>query len=384
MKVEWKTCIRLGITVFVVFLGIYYWGSLTKMLSLLLDAAQALIFGCIIAYFLNILMSFYERHYFPKAKAKFWIKSRRPVCMVGAMMTLVGIIALVIYLVIPELIACIKLLAAEVPGAVDTAVAWLKQQEALSGLVTEELLESLSSIDWQSKVTQVAGVILEGLGGAAQMAISAVSSVISTIAKLVIGCIFAVYLLTGKERLAGQFEKLANRYLRPAWKEKIQYVLFSLNNSFHRFIVGQCVEAVILGVLCIIGMWIFRFPYAVMIGTLIGFTALIPVAGAYIGAGVGAFMILTASSPMKAIGFLIFIVVLQQLEGNLIYPKVVGKSIGLPGIWVLTAVTVGGGLFGIPGMLVAVPTTATVYQILKQKVNEPKKSKVQIRRSSWK
>ena len=142
-----------------------------------------------------------------------------------------------------------------------------------------------------------------------------------------------------------------------------------MNDSFHRFIVGQCTEAVVLGVLCIIGMWIFRFPYAMMIGVLIGFTALIPIAGAYIGAGVGAFMILT-ESPLKSLLFLVFIVILQQLEGNLIYPRVVGSSIGLPGIWVLAAITIGGGLMGIPGMLLAVPIMATLYRLLRDDMHK--------------
>ncbi|MGN1097475.1 MAG: AI-2E family transporter, partial [Clostridia bacterium] len=135
------------------------------------------------------------------------------------------------------------------------------------------------------------------------------------------------------------------------------------------FIVGQCVEAVILGLLCIVGMLIFRFPYAVMIGTLVGFTALIPIAGAYIGAGVGALMIMTVS-PIKAVLFIVFIVVLQQLEGNIIYPRVVGSSVGLPGIWTLAAITVGGGLFGIYGMLAGVPLAAAVYKLVKENLRD--------------
>ena len=131
--------------------------------------------------------------------------------------------------------------------------------------------------------------------------------------------------------------------------------------------VGQCTEAVILGLLCMAGMLLLGFPYATMVGTFIGFTALIPVAGAYIGAGVGAFMIFTVS-PVKALLFLLFIAVLQQLEGNLIYPRVVGASIGLPGVWVLAAVTVGGGVLGVAGMLLAVPLAAAAYQMLREDV----------------
>src|SRR5699024_8175623 len=148
-------------------------------------------------------------------------------------------------------------------------------------------------------------------------------------------------------------------------------VLKTAHDTFTKFIVGQCTEAVILGTLCTIGMLLFRFPYATMIGTLIGATALLPVVGAYLGAAVGAFMIFTID-PLKALGFLIFIAILQQLEGNLIYPRVVGSSVGLPGIWVLAAVTVGGGLGGIIGMLLAVPVTATLYKLLQKDVQKRK------------
>ena len=141
-----------------------------------------------------------------------------------------------------------------------------------------------------------------------------------------------------------------------------------VNDCFHGYIVGQCIEAVILGTLCAIGMAILRLPYATMIGALVAFTALIPVAGAYIGAAVGAFMILTVD-PWKAVIFLIFLVILQQFEGNVIYPRVVGSSLGLPGIWVLAAVTVGGGIMGITGMLLGVPMAAALYRILREDVN---------------
>jgi len=190
-----------------------------------------------------------------------------------------------------------------------------------------------------------------------------VLSVFSGIVTAVLAIIFAIYLLCSKDKLLSQFDRLLKRYLKPLWHKRITYTLGILNDSFHSFIVGQCIEAVLLGALCTIGMSILRIPYATMIGALIAFTALIPVAGAYIGAGVGAFMIMTVD-PMKALIFLIFLLILQQLEGNIIYPKVVGSSIGLPGIWVLTAVTVGGGIFGVAGMLIGVPLAAALYRII--------------------
>lgn len=292
-------------------------------------------------------------------------KSRRIVCLIASILTLVAVVVLVIGLVLPELVNCVRLLASEIPQAVAALMEWLEESGILASIMTEESLAALASIDWQQKIGQMIQVVAEGVGGVAQVAVGAVSATISGVARFAIGLIFAIYILMGKETLSGQLRRVMDHYMKPSWNEKIRYVTGVFDGCFHKFIVGQCMEAVLLGVLCIVGMTILRFPYAMMIGTLIGFTALIPIAGAYIGAGVGAFMIMTVS-PLQAIGFLVFIIILQQLEGNLIYPRVVGSSIGLPGVWVLAAVTIGGGLFGIPGMLVGVPATAAVYQLIKQ------------------
>lgn len=369
MKIEWKSCIRLGVTLFILYLAVTYWGNIANLVMMGVGAASSLIIGCVIAYVLNILMSFYERIYFPKKQTKLVVKSRRIVCMLGSMLTLIAVVALVIGLVIPELVACVRLLMKEIPIVLEDAAIWLHESGILASFVEEDVTASLMAIDWQAKIAQVAKALVEGIGGVAQVAISTVSTLVSNVMTFVIATIFAIYLLLGKERLGNQFRRLMKRYVKPSWNEKFWYVLSTVDGCFHKFIVGQCTEAVILGVLCIIAMTILKFPYAMMIGTLIGFTALIPVAGAYIGAAVGAFMIFTVS-PFKAVMFLVFIVILQQLEGNLIYPRVVGTSIGLPGVWVLAAVTVGGGIFGIPGMLVGVPLTAAVYQLLKRDIRK--------------
>ena len=210
-------------------------------------------------------------------------------------------------------------------------------------------------------------MLTQGVGGAVNVIVSAVSSVISGVVTFFMALIFSIYLLLGKEKLGGQLNKLMEKYLKKPVERRVRYVVGIVNDCFHRYIVGQCTEAVILGVLCMLGMLLIRLPYATMIGALVGFTALIPVAGAYIGAFVGAFMIVTVS-PVKALIFLVFIVVLQQLEGNLIYPRVVGSSLGLPAIWVLAAVTVGGGVLGIPGMLLGVPLTAAAYRLIRNDV----------------
>lgn len=369
MKIEWKSCIRLGVTVFVTFLAIHYWRGLTGFVGMLFGAASALIIGCVIAYVLNILMSFYEKHYFPKSQSKAVGKSRRVVCMLAAILTLVAVVALIVGLVLPELAACVKLLVAEIPLAIDRLVEWLEETGLLAMIMSEEAIASLTAVNWQEKVAELVSVLAAGVGDVAQVAVGAVAATFSGVAKFLIGLIFAIYILIGKETLGSQLRRVMDHYLKPSWNEKICYVADVFNTSFHNFIVGQCIEAVVLGVLCIIGMSILRLPYAMMIGTLIGFTALIPVAGAYIGAGVGAFMILTVS-PVQALIFLAFVVILQQLEGNLIYPKVVGSSIGLPGVWVLAAVTIGGGMMGISGMLLGVPTAAALYQLVKNELNK--------------
>lgn len=200
--------------------------------------------------------------------------------------------------------------------------------------------------------------------------ISAASSFFSSVVAMLVGVIFSIYLLLGKDRLAGQGRRLMSRYLRPSWNRKALYVLGVLNDSFRSYIVGQCLEAVILGTLCTLGMTALRLPYGTMVGTLIAFTALIPVAGAYIGGAVGALMIFSVS-PSKALIFIVFLVILQQVEGNLIYPRVVGSSLGLPAIWVLAAVTIGGGILGVAGMLLGVPIAAAVYRLLKDDLNRP-------------
>ena len=220
-------------------------------------------------------------------------------------------------------------------------------------------------------VKKVLGWLMTGVGGAMASILTVVTSLFSTAVTVLVAFVFSIYLLLGKERLARQCGLLLRTYCGDKISRRILYVLSTFNQSLHSFIVGQCLEAVILGGLCTIGMLILGFPYATMIGCLIGFTALIPVAGAYIGAGVGCFMIFTVS-PLKAVLFLVFIVVLQQLEGNLIYPRVVGASIGLPGIWVLAAVTVGGGILGVGGMLLGVPLAAGIYQLLRADVSKRK------------
>lgn len=365
-KIDWKTCFRVGASVFVLFLCIHYWPNISGFIGKCFTAAAPVFTGFVMAYIINILMSFYERHFFPKSKKKAVAKSRRPVSLTGAILTVIGVIALVIVLIVPQLVNCIEMLVAQLPGAIEKLVA------KLNGLsfVSDELIASLASIDWKSRIGDIAHTLFSGVGDVMNVAVSAVSSVFTGLMAFVIGFIVALYLLTDKDRLGGQCKRVMKKWIPARFLEKTMYVVTVADDCFHRFIVGQCTEAVILGTLCMIGMLILRLPYAPMVGALIAFTALIPIVGGLIGAGVGAFLILMVS-PVKALIFIIFIIVLQQIEGNLIYPKVVGSSMGLPALWVLAAVTVGGGVLGIGGMLIGVPMAAVVYRLIKESLNKP-------------
>ena len=365
MQLSWKTCLKVGVSVFLLYICIHFWPLAAVLLGKVFGAAMPLLIGAAIAYILNILMSAYERHFFVKSTKPWMKRIRRPVCMVGALLTLTAIVALVLVLVVPQLGSCFRLIAALLPEFMNEV---LKKVEEW-GVFSEETIALLESIDWQSWVSR----ILSGLGDVVTVVATAVSSVFSAVITGLLALIFSFYVLLGKERIAGQLRRLAARYLKENWCRKLDYVLEILDDCFHRYIVGQCTEAVILGLLCAVGMTILRLPYAGMIGALVAVTALIPVAGAWIGAGVGAFLIVMVD-PFQSLVFLIFILILQQLENNLIYPRIVGSSIGLPGIWVLAAITVGGGVLGVTGMLLGVPLTAAIYRILRDDLhkNDPR------------
>ena len=360
MKLRWSTCFKVGVSIFLLYLAVNYWQAVADVVSAMLGAAMPLIIGAFIAYMVNILMAKYEKWYFPKAKNKFLVNSRRPVCMTGAFASLLAILALVVYLIAPQLAEAVQIIIAAIPEVAETLLDLAEEHKILN----EETLAALNAIDWQSQIGNLVNVLTSGIGSVMDMLISTVSSVFSIIVTGFLSIIFSIYILANKEGLRNQVHRLSHRYIHDKIREKVKYVLVTFNDCFRKYIVGQCIEAVILGALCTLGMWILQLPYAAMVGALIAVTALIPVAGAYIGAGVGAFMILTVD-PMKALIFLIFIIVLQQLEGNLIYPRVVGSSMGLPGIWVLAAVVIGGGVMGVLGMLLGVPIAATAYTLIR-------------------
>lgn len=342
-------------------LGIRYFDVLLGGAGNLWGIAAPLIAGCVMAYVLNLPMRWFEKRYFPNSKKRIVNKTRRPVCIVLSILAVALIAYMILRVVVPELVNAVILIGQSVPPLVEGIVDWLvKNMEGFPQ--TAEELENLQ-IDWNALGDTVWQYLKSGLSGVLNSTVSIVSSVIGGTIHFVISLIFSIYLLSSKEKLGRQAKALVRAYVKPELIERGRRIVRTADQTFSSFIVGQVTEAVILGTLCTLGMWLFRFPYAPMIGAFIGATALIPVVGAYLGGVVGVIMILT-QDPVKAILFVVFLVVLQQLEGNLIYPKVVGSSIGLPGMWVLTAVTLGGGILGVSGMLIGVPVAATFYKLL--------------------
>ena len=364
-----RTCLRLGVTIFLIYVAVTLWRPLLGLLGRFFRSAAPLILGFALAYVVNILMTVYEKHYFRKRADEAWVKkSRRAVCLIAAIATILGAMILVLYIVFPQLIKAITLIREQIPGLLQS----IAHNEKLMNILPEEIRDAIQKLDYQKLVEGAVRFLTNGASTSASLMSSLtgfLGSLTSGFMILFMGFIFSIYILVGKERLAGQFRRLFQSYLSTGWVSRITPVVSVINNCFHSFIVGQITEGIIIGLLCAGGMWVLRLPYAAMIGTVVGVTALIPVLGCYMGAIVGALMCLSVS-PVKAIEFLIFIFCLQQFEDNLIYPRVVGTSLGLPGIWVLAAVMIGGGIGGFPGMILSVPITATIYTLLRMGVEK--------------
>lgn len=362
-KIETKTLLKIAGIGFALYLCIHYWPSAAVIFKTAFAAVLPLLIGAAVAYPLDILTSFFERHLLSKSDNKIIVRTRRGLAVALALLALVSIVTLIIALVVPQLTRCIKMLIDEIPDALNFIVAQLDKFE----FVPDDIIGFLSGIDWQSKISSIISTVTSGVGSVMNVVVSTVSSVVSGVTTTVLAVIFAIYVLLSKDKLLSQIRTLIGHYLPEKVADKIYYISSVANDSFHKFIVAQCTEAVILGALCTLGMFILRLPYAAMIGAVTVVTAFIPVVGALLGGAIGAFLIFM-ESPVKALIFIVFIVLLQQIEGDLIYPKVVGNSMGLPSIWVLAAVTVGAGMFGVLGMLLSVPAASTVYRLIKNDV----------------
>lgn len=319
--------------------------------------------GAAIAFILNAPMRFIEKKLFPKKQNKL----KRPLSLVAAILFVTLILGVVMFLVIPQLTSTLISLKDSVP-AFFTEV---KNSAEKLFIENPDMVNYINSIqvDWRSTLEAVAAFITTGAGTVLSSTVTAAMSIASGITTFGIAFIFAIYILLQKENLARQFKKLFYAYFPSGAVDEFIRICTLAEQTFSRFLTGQCTEAVILGTMFFIALTIFKLPYALLIGVLIAFTALIPIFGAFIGCAVGIFLTLMIS-PIQALWFTVVFLVLQQLEGNLIYPHVVGNSVGLPSIWVLAAVSLGGSMMGIVGMLIFIPFCSVCYALIREDVNK--------------
>lgn len=344
-----------------IFLGISNVKPIIDHIIKIFRLFSPLLTGLIFAIVINIPMNLIEYQLFAKRN---WLpKGRRPLSIAISLLLILGALIGIAFLVIPELINAFAIILQNVGNVIDF-LAEIDSTADLSGVPYGDFLEQLS-IDWTSIKDSLERFSLPAPAELLNILLQTIESATGLIINLFVGLVFSVYILSNKEKLKRQVLRLIHAWLPVEFGKHLIHVTAVCTDTFRLFMVGQITEAVILGTLCTIGMFVLGLPYAPMIGATIGVTALVPIAGAYIGAFVGAFMILTVS-PFKAIIFLIFILILQQLEGNLIYPRVVGKKINLPALWVLAAITMGGSLNGPVGMLLGVPAAASAYTLLRE------------------
>lgn len=349
------------------------------LLSGIVKIVSPLILGLAIAYVVNLIMNPLEKLWTKLLKNKepksIGIKLRRPVCLIVSFLLVLGAIFAVIFILVPNLvrtvqdmIAIISTYLTDLEGKYDELRLMLKEYSiALPELKPAVDAETGATVG-SSLMDKLQEFLKDKGQGLMDTTISVTASVVTTVFSsvfnLVMGLAFAIYVLAQKEKLARHIKRLLYAAFQYNKVSRFLAFLHRANAAFSSFVQGQVVEAVIIGVLVFIGMSIFRFPFAPVISVLVGVTALIPILGAWIGAVVGALLILPVSF-MQAVWFLVFLIILQQLEGNLIYPHVVGRSIGLPGIWVFFAVIVGSGVGGVLGMLLGVPICAIIYNELR-------------------
>ena len=324
------------------------------------------ILGGAIAFVLNVPMNFVERHLFPQErmeKKPVLQKLARPVSMLLVLFSVIGVIVLVMFVLVPQLAETFSNLGQSIQEFIPKVQDWA--EEIFHG--NREIMAWVNNLefDWNKIMNTGIDFLTNGAGSLLDSTITAAKSIVSGVSRFFIAFVFAIYVLLQKEKLGIQAKKVLFAFVRKGRAEATLEVLSLTYSTFSSFLTGQCVEAIILGSMFVLSMTILRLPYALLIGIVIAFTALIPIFGAFIGCALGAFLIFIVS-PVKAMIFIILFLVLQQIEGNLIYPHVVGNSVGLPSIWVLAAVSVGGSLMGVVGMLIFIPVVSVLYALFRE------------------
>jgi len=368
---KFRSYLTLGIALLVVWFLLNHLGALLGFAQTLLGILSPFLLGGALAFVLNVPMSFLEK------KALFWMdrtpalkKCKRPAAMLLTIVLTLLVVYLVMALVIPEIVATLETIARAVPAAVQRLEAFLKQYDVSISEAFNSQFQLPMGDELKAQLERMVDIALKGVAFSGTV----IGSVYQNILNSFFVLMFIIYFLLGKERLSDQCKRLIRAYLPKEQVEKMLKVAGLTKRTFASFITGQCLEALILGVLFFIVLTLFKMPYVLLISVFIAVTALIPVVGAWIGCIVGAFLILV-SSPMQALVFLGLFLVVQQLEGNLVYPRVMGNAIGLPSIWVLFAVVLGEGLMGVLGMLLFIPLMSVCYKLLSEAVDDRLKAR---------
>lgn len=352
------------------YLGLKNISRLSDLANIAASIFAPLLLGLTLAFILNVLMRQVETVFFAPLNRRFtkkWPKIRRPVSILATFLIVLCIIALILLIFVPELVRTITNLTSNIPtffGKLQGILTELKVKYPSIG----EYINNIN-IDW-SNISKMLEQYGQGFASAlVGSTITVATNVLSAVVTFILGLIFAINILAQKEKLKFQIKRVLYAYIPQKPTDKFVRLCSLTNHAFSNFIIGQCTEACILGTLCFIGMSIFRFPYALLVAVLVAFMSLIPIFGSFFSAALGALLILVVN-PIQAIWFVVFFIILQQIEGNLIYPRVVGSKVGLPAIWVLAAITIGGKTFGLVGMLVNIPLCSVLYTLLREDVNK--------------
>ena len=369
MELSRETVKRIkGLIVFAALVVACLWkyDVVVSVLAFIFHVIFPFVLGGAIAFILNVPMNFIQRHLFAPERVerhKIQKKIARPVSMLIVIFGVFGIVALVMFVLIPQLGDTFSNLGSSIQAFIPKVQEWAEKLFHDN----KEIMNWVNSLkfDWNKIMDAGIDFFKNGAGSVLDSTITAAKSIVSGITTFFIAFVFAVYILLQKEKLGIQAKKVLFAFVRKGRAEAAMEVLSLTYNTFSSFLTGQCLEAIILGSMFVVTMTLFKLPYALLVGIVIAFTALIPIFGAFIGCAVGAFLIFMVD-PFKALMFVILFLVLQQIEGNLIYPHVVGNSVGLPSIWVLAAVSIGGSLMGIVGMLIFIPIISVVYALFRE------------------
>ena len=359
-----------GLIIFAAIIIACFWkyDVVISVLAFIFHVIFPFVLGGAIAFVLNVPMNFIQRHLFPEdkiEKRKVIKKLARPLSMLIVLFCVIGIIVLVMFVLIPQLGNTFSNLGNSIQAFIPKIQKWADTLFHDN----KEIMNWVNHLefDWNKIMNAGINFLKNGAGSVLDSTIMAAKSIVSGIATFFIAFVFAIYILLQKEKLSIQAKKVLFAFVRKGRAEATLEVLSLTYNTFSSFLTGQCVEAIILGCMFVITMSILRLPYALLVGIVIAFTALIPIFGAFIGCVVGAFLIFMVD-PIKALIFIVLFLILQQIEGNLIYPHVVGSSVGLPSFWVLEAVSIGGSLMGVVGMLIFIPIVSVVYALFREVV----------------